>query len=289
MCFLIGVGQMLVWWLIHHRFVLVPWIVAKPPRCKHTLTNQLHMISISNILRLFQFQSSALKAFYGVKSRPLLSSGLKPLIFICTSHQNPGGHQRPWCQCLQRSMVPPWGALALATWPMIFWFHEFLLISLQLCCHSVLFLAALYDPEGSQSLSQTDSKFISLMPSLFLPPLKLWTLYYILLLCQYCWWPKQTAKFRSSKADGFSKSVVCSIELGTCCSRWGTNRNNIEITLNRHSELVRPTLRLRFVAASYGRHTCESIHQWYWWFVESNSKIFPNPQNVASMAVNDLD
>lgn len=125
MCFLIGVGQMLVWWLVHRRFVRVPWIVAKPPRCKHTLTNQLHMISISNILRLFQFQSSPLKAFYGVKSRPLLSSGLKPLIFICTLHQNPGGHQRPWCQCLQRSMVPPWGALALATWPIIFWFHEF--------------------------------------------------------------------------------------------------------------------------------------------------------------------
>ena len=80
------------------------------------------------------------------------------------------------------------------------------------------------------------------------------------LLCQYCWWPEQTAKFQSSKADGFSKSVVCSIELGTCGSRWGTNRNNIEITPNRHSELARPTLRLRFVAASYGCHTCESIH-----------------------------
>ena len=202
------VGQMLVWWLIHHRFVLVPWIVAKPPRCKHTLTNQLHMISISNILRLFQFQSSALKAFYGV-NLALCCHLAWSLSYSSALHiKTRGGHQRPWCQCLQRSMVPPWGALALATWPMIFWFHEFLLISLQLCCHSVLFLAALYDPEGSQSLSQTDSKFISLMPSLFLPPLKLWTLYYILLLCQYCWWPKQTAKFRSSKADGFSKSVV---------------------------------------------------------------------------------
>ena len=52
------------------------------------------------------------------------------------------------------------------------------LISLQLCYHSVLLLAALYDPEGPQSLSQTDSKFISLMPSVFLTPLKMWTLYY---------------------------------------------------------------------------------------------------------------